>query len=165
MRRLLPLLLAGILASSAPATAQSRPGPTPRAPAAEEGDRSRATKVEVRVMEVYATDTHSNVDPKLDRLTRYLSHLRYTGFELLDTHTVSLAPNGSQTFTIAGGRKMEVTVLGKDDRRVKMRVEVTGGKGGKLLDTTLSVNRNGTFIVAGPKYKDGVLVLPLTAKY
>lgn len=60
---------------------------------------------------------------------------------------------------------MEVTVLGKDDRRVKMRVEVTGGKGGKLLDTTLSVNRNGTFIVAGPKYKDGVLVLPLTAKY
>ena len=38
-------------------------------------------------------------------------------------------------------------------------------QGGKLLDTTLSVNRNGTFIVAGPKHKDGVLVLPLTAKY
>lgn len=165
MRRLLPLLLAGLLASSSAAVAQSRPGPTPRAPQAEQGDKAKATKVEIRVMEVYATDTHSKVDPKLDRLTRYLSHLRYTGFELLDSHSVSLAPNGSQTFTIAGGRKMEITVLGKDDRRVRMRVEVTGGKGGKLLDTTLSVNRNGTFIVAGPKYRDGVLVLPLTAKY
>ncbi len=164
MRRILPMLLAGLLASSTPALAQG--GPSARGPAAaQSGDRAKAGKVEVRVMEVYATDSHAKVDPKLNRLTKYLTHLRYTGFELLDTHTVSLGVNGSQTFTIAGGRKMEITVLGKDERRVRMRVQVTGGKGGKLLDTTLSVNRNGTFIVAGPKHQDGVLVLPLTASY
>ena len=165
MRRLVPMLLAGLLATSTPALAHDGGGPDSRPAPTAQSDKAKATKVEIRVMDVYATDTHSNVDPKLDKLTRYLTHLRYTGFQLLDTHTVSLAPNGSQTFTIAGGRKMEITVLEQDDRRVRMRVEVTGGKGGKLLDTTLSVNRNGTFIVAGPRYEEGVLVLPLTAKY
>ena len=46
-----------------------------------------------------------------------------------------------------------------------MRVEITDKKGSKLLDTTVTVNRNGTFIVAGPRYRDGILVLPLTARY
>lgn len=164
MRRFLPMLL-GLTLGLTPMTADAQQRPVPR-PVPEQGaDEARAGKVVVRVMEVYATDTHKNVDPKLSRLTRYLDHLRFTGYELLDTHTVSLSPNGKQSFSIAGGRKMEITIISKDDRRVKMRVQVTAGKGGKLLDTTLSVNRNGTFIVAGPKHKDGVLVLPLTAKY
>jgi hypothetical protein len=35
----------------------------------------------------------------------------------------------------------------------------------KILDTTVSIHRNKSFMVAGPKHEDGVLVLPLTARY
>lgn len=137
-----------------------RPAPAPATPSAV----SRATKVNLQVMVVYATSSHSRVDSRLSGLTRYLSHLRYSGYELLDTQNAQLGENGSQSFTIEGGRKMTVTLLSRDDARARMRVEITAS-GGKLLDTTLSVNRNGTFIVAGPKHKDGILVLPLTARY
>jgi hypothetical protein len=83
----------------------------------------------------------------------------------LETRSVQLGPDGSETFTIQGGREVTITLLSRDDNRVRMRVQILAGKGGKLLDTTLSVNRNGTFIVAGPKYNQGILVLPLTASY
>ena len=114
---------------------------------------------------VYATESHSNVDPRLESVARYLKHLRYTGFELLDTQRVQLSPNGRQSFNIEGGRKVTLELLSRDDKRARVRVEIDAGKGTKLMDTTLWVNRNGTFIVAGPRHKDGILVLPLTARY
>ena len=171
MRRLLPVLFVLLLGtgalSASPAHAQRgshHPIAMKEAPSGG-GAVARTGKVQLGVMVVHATDSHSAVDPRLKDLTRYLSHLRFTGYSLLGTHSVQLSTKGSESFTIEGGRKVTVTMLSKDDRRVRMRVQITASKGGKLLDTTLSVNRNGTFIVAGPRYKDGILVLPLTARY
>jgi hypothetical protein len=149
--------------------AEAQPRPADRPPANKAGEETRRPaprggKVEVQLMVVHATDSHSRVDVRLSRLTPYLSHLRFTGYELLDTHRAQLSTRNSETFPIAGGRKVTIELLSKDDRRTRMRVQVTA-KGGKLLDTTLSINRNGTVIVAGPKYKDGILVMPLTARY
>lgn len=124
-----------------------------------------AQAVTVGMMVVHATDAHSNVDDRLGNLTRYLSHMRFTGYELLGTHQASLEPGASETFSIQGSREMTITLLSKDDKQVRLRVQITAGRGSKLVDTTLSIARNGTFIVAGPKYKDGILVLPLTARY
>ena len=130
-----------------------------------QAEAAGSSKIDLAVMVVHATDAHKKIDPKLGSLTKYLSHLRFTGYDLLDTHRLSLKPHSVSSFTVPGGKKVTVELLSKDDRRAKMRVQVTTSKGGKLLDTTLSVSKNGTFIVAGPKYKDGILVLPLTARY
>ncbi|MFT4977196.1 MAG: hypothetical protein ACI8S6_003101 [Myxococcota bacterium] len=125
----------------------------------------REEKVTVGMMVVHATDAHSNVDERLGNLTRYLSHMRFTGYELLATHEAQLIPGDSETFSIEGNREMTITLLSKDAQQVRLRVQITSGRGGKLIDTTLSIARNGTFIVAGPKYRDGILVLPLKALY
>lgn len=162
-RRLIILALAAFL--SGPAAAAPHAAAAARATEKEGKAVSRAGKVDLRVMVVYATEQHKNVDSRLQQLTRYLSHLRFTGYELLDTYNVPLSPRASETFEITDNRKVTVELLSKDEHRARMRVQITAGKGGKLLDTTASVNRNGTFIVAGPRYKDGVLVLPLTARY
>ncbi len=146
-----------------PAAAPPRP-PPPRPPAAR-GHISRSEKVQVRVMVVFATDSHNNIDERLGSLVRSLSHLRYSGYELLDTVTLSLGNRGVDSFTIVGGRRVTVELLSKDERRVRMRVQIHSESGGKLLDTTLSCNRNGTVIFAGPRHKDGILVLPLTPRY
>ena len=171
MRRLVVLVLGTIVFSTALASPPVRP-PPPRGVvtlpgAVQQQNRSapRANKVTVGMMVVHATDRHSTVDEGLDSLTRYLSHMRFTGYELLETRSVQLGQDGSETFTIQGGREVTITLLSRDEKRVRMRVQILAGKGGKLLDTTLSVNRNGTFIVAGPKYDQGILVLPLTASY
>lgn len=150
-----------------PVAPAANPGPGGGAkagPAAAPAAEVTAGKVNVAVSVVFATNAHSRVDPRLSQLTRHLSHLRYTGYELLNTESLSLAQDKPQSFQLEGGRKLTVTLLGRDDAKARLRVEIAGGSG-KLLDTTLSVNRNGTFIVAGPKHKDGILVLPLTASY
>jgi len=141
---------------SLPSTAQAEQ-PTNPAP--------RAGKVQVVVHVIHATEEGNKVDPKLQSLVRYLKPLRYTNYDLLSTHELPLGAKAPANFSIAGDRKVLVDLLERDDKRVRLRVQVVGAKGQKLLDTTLSVPRNGTFIVAGPKYGKGVLVLPLTAKY
>ncbi len=127
-------------------------------------EQGKSDKVELRVMVVHATSTGAKVDSRLQNLTKYLSHLKYTSYELLQTHTAELGPNGKQSFAIEGGFKVTIELLSKEESKARMRVVMARGAE-KLLDTTLSVNRNGTFIVAGPKYKGGILVLPLTARY
>lgn len=157
MSRILSLLLLAFtlvlgVGSPAPAMAQSR-------------QSQSASKVTLTMPVVYATEAHSRVDPKLKSVAQSLRNLRYTGFELLDTHKVSLAPGGKQTLNVPGNRKLTVRLLSKDAKRTQLRVQLEGAKGKKLLDTTVKVNRNGTFIVALARYKDGILVLPLTARY
>lgn len=152
-------LVLGSLVLAAPTLAVAQGGPA--APATEQP----AGKVTLELPVVYATSAHDNVDPRLSDIARYLKNLRYTGYELLGTQTAQLSPKGGQTFSIAGNRKVKVQLLSREAKRVRVRVRIIGAKGANLLDTTLWVNRNGTFIVAGPKHKDGILVLPLTARY
>ena len=69
-----------------------------------------------------------------------------------------LVPGNKTTITI--------TLLSHDEKRARLKIRILGTNGKLLLDTTASVKRNGTFIVAGPKYKkEGILFLPITAKY
>lgn len=154
-------LLVFLAALLALAPASARADDVPRDRYAEQG---KSDKVALRVMVVHATSEGNQVDPRLQNLTKYLSHLKYTSYELLQTHTAELGANGKQSFAIEGGFKVTIELLSKEESKARMRVVMARGAE-KLLDTTLSVNRNGTFIVAGPKYKGGILVLPLTARY
>jgi hypothetical protein len=148
--------LALSLGVGAPAPAVAADSPSAQAPSG---------KVTLSMPVVYATESHSRVDPKLKSVVRYLKHLRYTGFELLDSHRVQVAPKGRQSFNIVGGRKVVIDLLNRDAKRARVRVQIEAGKGRKVLDTTMYLNRNSTVIVAGPRHKDGILVLPLTARY
>jgi hypothetical protein len=163
--RLLTWLVGGaLLASSAGATPPPPPRPPPRPAPGLVAEAPKAAHVEVRILVVHATSSHNRVDARLQNLTRFLSHLRYTGYDLLQTHTAVLAVNGKQTFNIEGGLKVTVELVAKEGTRVRLHVQMMRGAT-KLLETTLTVNRNGTAIVAGPKHGDGILVLPLTASY
>ena len=82
----------------------------------------RANKVTVGMMVVHATDAHSNVDQRLGSLTRYLSHMRFTGYDLLETRSVQLSRGGSETFSIQGGRKAPGhDSLGQPERHIHRR--------------------------------------------
>lgn len=157
-RRTLHLAFAALLLGAAPVIPDMSHA-APPAKAAAKG------KVNLQVHVIHATEAHSRIDPRLEKLQRYLRHLRYTGYDLLETKKVPLSGRGNETFSIAGDRKVSVELLSKDAKKARLRVKIIGRKGQKLLDTTLAVPRNGTFIVAGPKYKGGILVLPLTARY
>lgn len=137
------------------------PAFTPDASAAEDRLPSR---VQLTVLVVHATDSESGVDPRLASLASSFRYFKYKGYRLLSQQSSDLAINASATYAIEGGRKVKVTLLSMDDARAKLRVEMSNEQG-KVLDTTVNINRDGTFIISGPKYKDGILMLPLRASY
>jgi hypothetical protein len=150
---ILVLLAAATLPGDAMAQAR-RGGPSAQA----------AGKVKITLLEVAATDSHSGVDPRLAPLSSHLTFLRYKGYDLLDTHRFEMASGGQEDLSITGGRRVNIALLNRSSDRAQFRIRITSQRG-KLLDTTLSVNRNGTFIVAGPKHNDGILILPLQVRY
>ncbi len=135
------------------------------APEAKAADAPVPGKVQLDVKVVYATTTHQRVDPGLERLKERMSQFRYSGFELLDSKSLQVARGKDESFSIVGNRRVEVEVLSTEAERARMRLQVLDKEGKKIVDITFSVRRNGEYIVAGPKYKEGVLVLPVKARY
>lgn len=130
----------------------------------ENGDKV-VEHVRLEMMVVYGTTINSAVDPQLRPLMRYFRNYKFTGFSLLDSQQSRLYDKSAKTFSIEGNRKVTISLLSHTDQKAKLKVVVLEGKNKKILDTTININRNGTFIVAGPKHKEGVLFLPISVKY
>ena len=135
------------------------PGKRPR-----QGKVPQADRVRVQVLLVHATSGQQFMDPALQRWSRHLRHLRYDSYELLERRRAALISDRPREFEILGDRRITVTLLNKNPKRARLRVQMYR-RGQKLVDTTVTVNRNGTFIMAGPSHKGGILVLPITASY
>jgi hypothetical protein len=171
-------MLAPVVRAEGPAP---EPRPKPRAPASDaakaepkaarkaddaapETERPLADKVTIAVQVVHATDSQEGIDPRLEALARSFRYFKYKGYRLLSSDKQAMVPGGNATFAIAGERRLTVTVVERDAARARVRVEIVKDDN-RLLDTTVSINRDGTFIVAGPKFGDGILMLPLRATY
>ncbi|HHO49867.1 MAG TPA: hypothetical protein ENK18_03115 [Deltaproteobacteria bacterium] len=147
------LLFLGTLGSPV-ITAHAQSGPRPE---------EAAGKVRVEVMVVHATHS-GRVDPRLRNLQRQLDHTRYTGFEVISTSSDSLSPGQLSVVSVAGGRKVKIRLIERNNQQARVRIELYKGNE-KKLDTTVSIPRNRTFLVAGPKFEGGVLIFPITVTY
>ncbi|MED5372348.1 MAG: hypothetical protein VX899_15115 [Myxococcota bacterium] len=157
------LLAALGLALPSVAVAQNRSkapaagAPAQKAPAVE--------KVAVQVMVVHAKDGPTRkVDPALKGMESHFSNLRYNEYSVLRTERDRLSTGETTTMEIEGGRKLEITVVEKNAQNVRMRVQMYKGEK-KIVNTIIVVERGGTFILAGPQYQGGILILPITANY
>lgn len=165
IRRPLLTLLA-VLALSSPAYAQGRPttAPANRPTSTLQGNDRAISKVSLQVLVVHATDSVTGVDPRIKGLESSFRYFKYKGYKLLATENEEVETNETATFSIAGDRKVKVTLMSVDEARAKLHVEILSGAT-KLFDTTVNINRGGTFIISGPKYEDGILMLPVRASY
>ena len=126
--------------------------------------KPQGKRVNVQILVVHATAGTPHMDPALRRWSRQMSHLRYDNFKVLERYAADLVPDRPKSFTVSGGRVVTVTLLKRDPQRARLRIQMFR-KNQKLVDTTVAVTRNGTFIVAGPRHGEGILVLPITASY
>ncbi|MBT3222378.1 MAG: hypothetical protein HN348_25170 [Proteobacteria bacterium] len=144
--------------------AQSPPPPDPSHPSAQAPRRPAAGKVGVELMVVHAHNDNNRVDPQLNSIMQNLRFIKYQGFSLLDRFPSQLGIQQEAAFSVAGGRKLKVQLLERDDRQAKVRVRMFSGDD-KILDTTVSIHRNRSFMLAGPKYENGVLILSVNVEY
>ncbi|MFT4626781.1 MAG: hypothetical protein ACI8PZ_005459 [Myxococcota bacterium] len=160
-RLLLTRLMVGLAAlavlSATPVVAWSQDAPS-------QASDPVSGKVDVRVRVVLANHA-KDVDAELRSLMKQLTFTRFTGFKLLETYPASLAVGGDATFSLVGDRKLKVDLIERDAARAKIRIRLFGPDKDKVLDTTVSIPRNKSFVIGGPKLPDGALVLPVTVSY
>jgi hypothetical protein len=122
-----------------------------------------AKRVNLELMVVHANHGQM-IDPELEPIMKQLRFLKFSGFKLLAKYPTQLVVGKEATFQLVNNRKLRVQLISRDEKAAKIRIRMFSGSD-KVVDTTVSIHRNRSFIVAGPKYKDGVLVLPVSVRY
>lgn len=130
------------------------------------GSRAAASgpPVIVDVGVVLASHEGSTVDPALFSIQRKLrSMFNYTAYRMLDRQQRSLAVGETGEFALPGNRSMRVTPSPSSGKKVRLAVEIFEG-GRKLIATTLGLSRGGMVLVGGPSFRNGVLLLIISAE-
>ena len=156
MRRVLLTALLTVMPLAAAAGPTNAPPPRPAA-------STGAAHVDVRLGVVHATKkAHGHVDPRLGVLSRHLGSFPQNDFRMMSSHRARLAQARPRAIAVPGDRNVSMTLLGSDKVRVRVRVRVERPDGRSLVDTTASIPRGRTMMLAGPHYGDGILLLPIT---
>jgi hypothetical protein len=119
--------------------------------------------VEIRIGAVLASNSGEEFDPRLVSLHRQLSVLfPYTSYRLVKEEKQRVGPGGKVGFDIPGGRYLLVTPKGLKNGRVSLRVMLIEGTR-PIVDTALTLRNHATFLVGGPRHKQGVLIISIGA--
>ncbi len=121
-------------------------------------------RVGVEVMVVHATQKETKVDPRLKNIMRQLRFTNFKGFKLLQEQDTVLTDGNDTTISIAGGRKLKVRLLSHNASQAKLQIRMMKD-GSKILDTTVSIKRGMAFLIGGPNFQGGKLILPITVDY
>ena len=116
-------------------------------------------QVAVTLLVVHATN-EGEVDPSLSALAPKLRAIDYSGFSLLREQTSSILEGHAKSFAVPGEREFHVEVVEVMNHSARLRVQLFR-RGEQKLDTTFSIPHEQYFVVAGPRYKRGRLVLPI----
>jgi len=158
---LLPVLMVLAVGASIPDTAHAQqrrpaPGAPTKAPV--------PNRVGVEVMVVHATKDETRVDPRLKDVMRQLRFTNFKGFKLLQEHDAVLTDGADTSVSVVGGRKLRVRLLSHNASQAKVQIRMMKD-GNKILDTTVTIKRGMAFLIGGPNYQGGKLILPITVNY
>lgn len=120
--------------------------------------------VEVRIDTVLASNSDRGFDPALRPLRQPFRGLfPYSSYRLLQGERRLAAWRKEEQFMLPGQRYLVVIPRGVQGDRVSLSVMLMQGSR-PLVNTVLSLKNQGTFLVAGPRYGDGVLIFAIGAR-
>jgi len=130
---------------------------------AEETPTSANQEVEVRIDTVLASNAGTNFDPALAELRQpFIALFPYSSYRLVQGEQRRLGWRREAEFLLPGGRYLVVIPRGYKDGRVLLNLMLIQGTR-PLVNTALALKDNGVFLVAGPHYKEGVLIIAIGA--
>jgi len=133
------------------------------APARAEDNAPGDDEVEVRIDTILASNAGKAFDPALASLRQpFVGLFPYSSYRLLQGEQRRVAWRREAEFLLPGGRYLIVVPRGCKDDRVQLNVILIQGSR-PLVNTVLALKNHGVFLVAGPHYQDGVLVIAIGA--
>ena len=123
--------------------------------------------VEVRIGAVLASNSAAEVEPEFDQhmasmRRRFNNVFPYSSYRLVKEQRQRVSWGANVGFDIPGGRYVMVTPKGYKNGRVSLKVVVIDGSR-PIVDTSVVMQNRGTFLVAGPREPDGILILSIGA--
>lgn len=144
------LLVAGCLVVAGAAVAEMLTTP-------EEG-------IEVRIDTVLAGNSDKGFDPALRPLKQpFRALFPYSSYRLVQAERRMAAWRREEQFMLPGQRYLVIIPRGVQGDRVSLSLMLIQGSR-PLVNTVLSLKNNGTFLVAGPRYNDGILIFAINAR-
>jgi len=117
--------------------------------------------VEVKIDSVLAADTNQGCDKQLSTLRDRLRRLfHFTTYRLMSHDEGSAGFGKTLTFSLPGGRILHIEPQGMDGDMIQMEVMLFQGEE-PLMTTVLKITNGGTFMVGGPRYEHGTLIISI----
>ena len=118
----------------------------------------------LRIRVIHAQQGKKHFDPRLKDLQRYLKIYQYSSYEMVIDQNLVLKPEQTRGIGLLKGKNLNVTLTTLSKEKATLRLRLFG-RSGVMLDTKVSVGRNGLFFIAGPRYQGGVLFISVEAQY
>jgi len=144
----LTLLIIAITAFAAPGLGFAQAGPK---------------QVTVYIDSVLAADTHQGTDPRLAPMEAKLHGLFGFSTYILVGHSQGQTDCGKMVaFTLPGGKILHVRPSAIDGDMIAMEIILFDGTR-VLMTTDLKLKNNGTLMVGGPRYEQGMMIVSIGA--
>lgn len=127
-------------------------------------EESPSDEIIFGIVVIHATNQKEGYDERLAKLKKHLSILNFKGFFLLSTKEIKITPGKRMETEIVPSIIMDIELLEKETEKAKFKV-ILYKRGKNILETEFSIGRKGTMILGGPRYRGGVLLIPVTAWY
>lgn len=151
-RRCKPLLVTGVLLSCFVSAASADSG------------EITGQAVEVRLGVVLASHQGQVFDQRLISLRRQFDSLfQYTSYRLMGEENRRVDWKREAEFRLPGGRHLVVIPRGYKDGRLSLNLMFMQGVR-RLFNTEVAIKNNGTLLIGGPSYRDGVLIIAIGAR-
>ena len=120
-------------------------------------------QVNVYVDSVMAADTNEGTDPRLGGMDKRLRGLFGFSTYSLIGHNEGQTDCGKMiAFTLPGGKILHVQPRAIDDDMIAMEIVLFDGTR-PMMTTDLKLKNNGTLIVGGPRYEQGMMIISIGA--
>jgi hypothetical protein len=117
----------------------------------------------VRIDTVLASNSGKTFDPALASLRQPFGRMfTYTSYRLVQGEQRRVHWRRETEFLLPGGRYLVIVPRGYKDDRVLLNVMLLAGTR-PLINTTLSLKNHGVFLLAGPRYEEGTLIIAIGA--
>ena len=130
------------------------------------GDSLRAADFVLKVRQIAADNSGSGVDKNLDDIKHDLKKINFNSFSLKKTDNVDLGENETVKLEVLGNNTLEFVCGRRCRRKLKLNVRIgPNNSKSKAMNTTLRIPDGATFLIGGPAYGEGSLILAFTASF
>jgi hypothetical protein len=126
---------------------------------------AHSQSVTVHLTTIAASNQERGIDGRLGPLSGQLTSLfQYAGYRMLDQHTLNVSGGREGSAPLPPDRRIIVTPRGVQGGMVNLNV-VIRSPDRVILNTDFRIANNGTVLVGGPRFRDGVLIIALRARF